>query len=238
MIPLITLEDDLTRHDAEQLQSSLATRVVAEDRFGRIALVAGVDVAYDPQSERAAAAIALLRADDLSVVDIITRISTARFPYVPGLLAFREAPAISAVLEAISVVPDLLLCDGQGIAHPRRFGLACHLGVMFDVPTIGCAKTCLLGGGPEPGLRRGDAAPLTDKGEILGCALRTRDHVKPVYVSPGHRISVSSACAWTLRLAPRYRRPEPLRLADHAARSALGQPSLPHPARRASRFAG
>jgi deoxyribonuclease V len=154
------------------------------------------------------------------VLDIITRNSTVGFPYIPGLLSFRELPAIRALLQDITILPDLLLCDGQGIAHPRRFGLACHLGVMFDVPTIGCAKTCLLGNGSEPGMTRGDSAPLMEQGEIVGCALRTRTQIKPVYVSPGHRISVQTACEWVLKFAPRFRLPEPLRLADQAARRA------------------
>src|SRR5512139_3311491 len=132
-------------------------------------------------------------------------------------------PAICSLLQQVTVIPDLLICDGQGIAHPRRFGLACHLGVMFDVPTIGCAKTRLLGTGCEPGMARGDSAVLLDRGEPVGCVLRTCSGVRPVYVSPGHRISVASACEWVLRLAPRFRLPQPLRLADQAARRALAQ---------------
>lgn len=221
MTPKLELPDGLNRDEAEQLQASLAARVITQDSFDRIDTVAGVDVAYDKQSNRVSAALALLKAGDLSVIQIVTRDSTARFPYVPGLLSLRELPAIRALLQAITISPDLLICDGQGIAHPRRFGLACHLGVMFDVPTIGCAKTCLLGGGSEPGMERGHSAPLLDKGETVGCALRTRTRVKPVYVSPGHRVSVPSACDWILALAPRYRLPEPLRLADQAARRAL-----------------
>ena len=220
MIPRLDLPDDLGREVAERLQADLAARVVLEDRFGRIDTVAGLDVAYDKQGNRATAAIVVVRAADLSVVETRTLDSAIRFPYIPGLLSFRELPAICALLQQVTVIPDLLICDGQGIAHPRRFGLACHLGVMFDVPAIGCAKTPLLGAVGEPGLARGDSAALLDRGDTVGCALRTRSGVKPVYVSPGHRISVASACEWVLKLAPRFRLPEPLRLADQAARRA------------------
>ena len=221
MTPKLDIPESLNSDEAKRLQASLAARVIAEDRFGRIDIVAGVDVAYDKEGNRATAAIAILRAHDLSVLDIFTRDSAISFPYVPGLFSFRELPAIRALLQDVTIIPDLLLCDGQGIAHPRRFGLACHLGVMFDVPTIGCAKTCLLGSGSEPGMERGDSAPLLDQGETVGCALRTRTRIKPVYVSPGHRVSVATASEWVLRLAPRFRLPEPLRLADQGARRAL-----------------
>lgn len=223
MIPKLGMPDVLERDAAERLQAALATRVIVADGFGRIETVAGVDVAYDRQGDRATAAIAVVRAADLSVVETKTLDAVVRFPYIPGLLSFRELPAIAALLRQVAVIPDLLICDGQGIAHPRRFGLACHLGVMFDVPTIGCAKTLLLGADGEPGMARGDSAALTHQGETVGCALRTRSGVRPVYVSPGHRVSVASACEWVLRLAPRFRLPEPLRLADQAARRALAR---------------
>lgn len=229
MIPKLDIPDGLSRDAAERLQAELAARVAVADRFGRIDTVAGLDVAYDRQGNLATAAIAVVRADDLSVVETRTLDTAIRFPYIPGLLSFRELPAICALLQQVSVIPDLLICDGQGIAHPRRFGLACHLGVMFDVPAIGCAKTPLLGAVCEPGLARGDSAPLLDKGEVVGCALRTRSGVKPVYVSPGHRISVASACEWVLKLSPRFRLPEPLRLADQAARTAQAARFIPRP---------
>jgi len=229
MIPKLDIPDGLSRDAAERLQADLAAQVVVEDRFGRIDTVAGLDVAYDKQGNWATAAVAVVRADDLSVVETRTLDSAIRFPYIPGLLSFRELPAICALLRQVTVTPDLLICDGQGIAHPRRFGLACHLGVMFDVPAIGCAKTPLLGAVCEPGLARGDSAALLDHGDTVGCALRTRSGVKPVYVSPGHRISVASACEWVLKLAPRFRLPEPLRLADQAARRAQADRFIAHP---------
>ena len=227
MIPKLDIPNGLSREEAERLQARLAARVIAEDRFGRIDIVAGVDVAYEKQGSRATAAIAILRTSDLSVMETRTLDSAVRFPYIPGLLSFRELPAICGLLQEITIIPDLLICDGQGIAHPRRFGLACHLGVMFDMPTIGCAKTLLLGSGREPGMGRGNSEPLLDKGETVGCALRTRTKIKPVYVSPGHRISVPTACEWVLKLASRFRLPEPLRFADQAARRALARSARP-----------
>lgn len=221
MIPKLDIPDDLNIEEAEQLQAALASQVIVEDRFSRTDIVAGVDVAYERNSNRAVAAVALLRASDLSVVETRTLESTVRFPYLPTLFAFRELPLICELLRDLAIIPDLLICDGHGIAHPRRFGLACHLGLMFDVPTIGCAKTLLIGCGAEPAMERGGSAPLLYKGETVGCTLRTRSKVKPVYVSPGHRVSVQSACGWVLKLAPRFRLPEPLRLADQAARKGL-----------------
>lgn len=222
MTPKLDIPRGLGREAAERLQTALAARVVVADRFDRIGTVAGVDVAYEKGGERAVAAVVVLRADDLCLVETRSLAGAAGASYRPGLLSFRELPVIAALLQQLEVTPDLLICDGQGIAHPRRFGLACHLGVMFDVPTVGCAKTRLLGRS-EPGPARGDAAVLVDRGEAVGCALRTRSGVKAVYVSPGHRISVAAACEWVLRLAPRFRIPEPLRLADQAARRALGE---------------
>lgn len=222
MIPILDVPQALTRDAAEALQARLASRVVVADRFERIDTVAGVDVAYAREGGRATAAVVVLQADGLGVVETRTLDVAVSFPYVPGLLSFRELPAISALLQQLTTIPDLLICDGQGIAHPRHFGLACHLGVMFAVPAIGCAKTPLVGAVRTPGAARGDRTALLDRGETVGCALRTRSGVKPVYVSPGHRISVASACEWVLRLAPRFRLPEPLRLADQAARRAEG----------------
>jgi deoxyribonuclease V len=139
------------------------------------------------------------------------------FPYVPGLLSFREAPLILAALEKITAVPDLIMVDGQGIAHPRRMGLASHLGLFLGVPTIGCAKSRLCGECEEPGNEPGSYADLTDKGEVIGATLRTRAGVKPVYVSIGHMIDLPSAMHWVLACCRGYRLPEPTRLAHQAA---------------------
>lgn len=138
-------------------------------------------------------------------------------PYMPGLLSFRELPAILAALQRLSSLPDLVLCDGQGIAHPRRFGVACHLGVETGLTTIGVGKTRLCGHAQPPGLERGQSTPLFHRGEVIGRLLRTRQNVRPVFVSSGHRISLDSATRLVLACAPRYRLPEPIRAADRLA---------------------
>nr|WP_245996961.1 endonuclease V [Nocardia pseudobrasiliensis] len=175
--------------------------------------VAGIDSAYDEDSN-VVTAVVVLDATTLETVDTATARGRVTFPYVPGLLAFRELPATIAALERLGTTPDLLLCDGQGIAHPRRFGLACHLGVLTGTPTIGVAKT-VWGEHTAPGRKRGASADITLDGEVVGRALRTRDGVKPVYVSVGHRIDLDTACAEVLALTPKYRQPETTRRADH-----------------------
>jgi deoxyribonuclease V len=201
--------------EATALQKQLAGLVVTEDRLDEpIRRVAGVDVAYADEGNRAFAAVALLDVDRLTLDSIVSAEAEARFPYSSGLLSFRELPILAAAFDKLGARPDLVICDGQGIAHPRRFGLACHVGVVYDVPTIGCAKTHLIGEAGEPDLARGSIAQLLSEGEIIGSVLRTRDGVKPLYVSPGHRISIGTACKWVLQLTPRYRLPEPIRIAD------------------------
>jgi deoxyribonuclease V len=157
----------------------------------------------------------------LNVVETSVIEDASHFPYIPGLFSFRELPSISKAPDKLKTTPDLVVCDGQGIAHPRRFGLACHSRIMFDVPAIGCGKTRLYGQSEEPGLKRGNYAPLFDNNEIIGNVLRTQDNVRPVYVSVGHRISLEVACDWIIRLFPNYRMPETTRHADHAVRMAL-----------------
>ncbi len=183
--------------------------------------VAGVDVAYDDGAGVVAAAAVVLDAGDLTVLDRATAVGPVAFPYVPGLLAFRELPTVLEALRRLRVAPGLVVCDGYGLAHPRRFGLACHLGVVTGLPTIGVAKSPFTFRHEPPGPSRGDAAPLLDAGEVVGRALRTRDGVKPVFVSAGHRTGLDAACAHVLRLTPRYRQPETTRLADRLCRDAL-----------------
>jgi deoxyribonuclease V len=223
MEPCFTHRWDLPVAEATRLQSELARRVVAEDRHGEIRTVAGVDVTYSSDSDRIVAAVAVLAADDLRLLETKTAEVLVSFPYVPSLFSFRELPAIVAVLRTLKLTPDLIVCDGQGIAHPRRFGLASHLGVLFDVATIGFAKTLLAGEAGEPDAERGSRSPILFHGEVVGNALRTRSGVEPVFVSPGHRISVTSACDWVLRLAPRFRLPETTRLADAIVRRGLAR---------------
>ncbi|HEX2316018.1 MAG TPA: deoxyribonuclease V [Thermomonospora sp.] len=183
--------------------------------------VAGLDVSYAEDGDRLAAAVVVLDAATLEPVEESVVTGTAAFPYVPGLFAFRELPALVEALERLSVTPDLLVCDGQGLAHPRRFGLACHLGVLTGLPSMGVAKNHLLGAYDPPGETRGSSADLTDGGEVVGRVLRTQTGVRPVFVSVGHRIDLATACRHALALSPRYRLPETTRRADHLSRRAL-----------------
>ncbi|GAA3891982.1 endonuclease V [Streptomyces sedi] len=190
-------------------------------------VVVGVDVAYDDARDLVAAAAVALDAASLEVVARATAVGRVDFPYVPGLLAFRELPTVLAALERLTVAPDLVVCDGHGLAHPRRFGLASHLGVIGDLPTIGVAKNPppppVREAAPGPAAERGSTAALLDPatGEEVGLALRTRDGVKPLYVSPGHRTTVDDARAHTLHLARGVRLPQTTRLADRLCREAL-----------------
>lgn len=184
--------------------------------------IAGLDIAYDTESDLIAAAVVVLNAHSLETLEQTTAVAEASFPYVPGLLAFREIPALVAALNQLRMDPDLLVCDGYGLAHPRRFGLACHLGVLTGLPSIGVAKTPFVGTAKENlDVQRGATADLVDGGELVGRAVRTRDGVKPVYVSIGHRIDLDTACAYTLALTTGFRQPETTRRADSLSRSAL-----------------
>ncbi|MFD5185344.1 endonuclease V [Streptomyces sp. NPDC058372] len=181
----------------------------------------GVDVAYDDARGLVAAAAVVLDAATLEVVEEATAVGPVSFPYVPGLLAFRELPAVLGALAALTAPPGLVVCDGYGVAHPRRFGLASHLGVLTGLPAIGVAKNPFTFTHRPPGGRRGDQTPLTDGTEEVGRALRTRAGVKPVYVSAGHGVPLEAAVAHTLRLAPAYRLPETTRRADALCREVL-----------------
>lgn len=183
--------------------------------------VTGVDVAYDDERDVVAAAAVVLDAATLDVVAEATAIGRVSFPYVPGLLAFREIPTVLAALDALPGDPGLVVCDGYGLAHPRRFGLAAHLGVLTGLPTIGVAKNPFTFTYDDPGTPRGSASPLLAGAEEVGRALRTRDGVKPVFVSVGHRVSLGNACAHILALTPDYRLPESTRRADSLCRRAL-----------------
>ena len=224
---------DLTPAQAIALQKTLAGAVVRSDRFGpggrrAIRRVAGVDAAFADGGRVIRAAAVVLDYPGLDVADQVLVERPTAFPYVPGLLSFREVPALLEALGELSVAPDLILCDGHGYAHPRRFGLACHLGLWLDTPTIGVAKSRLTGSHDEPGPAKGDVAwLLAGKGERpcerLGAVLRTRERVKPVYVSAGHRISLRTAVSLSLACATRYRLPEPTRLADKLSKAHRGR---------------
>ena len=208
---------DLTPKEAIALQTALRGRVVRKDRIGAVRRVAGVDVGFEQDGRVTRAAVAVLDFPDLALVEqVVVRAATA-FPYVPGLLSFREAPAVLAAFEEIRVAPDLILYDGQGIAHPRRFGIASHVGLLLDCPSIGVAKSRLVGEHRMPATRRGAWTPLRDAGEVIGAVLRTRASVKPLYVSIGHRVSLETAVRWTLACVTRYRLPETTRWAHRLA---------------------
>ncbi|MFJ6572807.1 deoxyribonuclease V [Streptomyces sp. NPDC091292] len=212
-----------TEAQARAVQDELRGRVV-RDEPGPVAgagRVTGVDVAYDDARDRVVAAAVVLDAATLTVVEQATAVGRVSFPYVPGLLAFREIPTVVAALGALRGDPGLVVCDGYGLAHPRRFGLASHLGVLTGLPTIGVAKNPFTFTHAEPSTARGSVAPLMDGDEEVGAALRTRDGVKPVYVSVGHRVSLPTACAHTLHLTPDYRLPETTRHADALCRRTL-----------------
>lgn len=216
---------DLTPAEARALQAELAEKVVTIDRFGDIRRVAGVDIGFEDGGRITRAAVAVLDFPGLSPVDeAVVRRPTA-FPYVPGLLSFREIPAALDAFAVLGATPDLLLCDGQGFAHPRRFGLACHLGWLLDTPCIGVAKSRLIGTFTPPADERGAWSPLLDDGEVIGAAVRTRAGVRPVYVSIGHAIGLESAIRLTLACTPRYRLPATTRHAHRLASARRGCPN-------------
>lgn len=196
---------------AREIQEALRERVVREDAFGPLRRLAATDVSYDRGSPVLWAAVVVVDADTGERLEVGRARDVARFPYVPGFLSFREIPPLLRAFECLREAPDLVLVDGQGLAHPRRFGLASHLGVLLDLPSVGCAKSRLVGTHREPGPRRGAHVRLLDAGETVGEVVRTRDGVAPVYVSIGHRVGLASARRLVLRFASRHRLPEALR---------------------------
>lgn len=213
--PRLVHEWGLSEVQAVELQKKLASKVVTHDHnLNCVNYVAGVDVAYDEKSNNQFAAVVVLDANSFELIDSSIAQESVKFPYIPGLFSFREMPTIAKALKKLKTIPDLIVCDGQGVAHPRRFGLACHLGIMFNIPTIGCGKTRLLGDANEPGPNRGDSEPLMDSGKVVGSVLRTQDNIKPLFVSIGHLISLKTACEWIIKLTPQFRLPETTRQAD------------------------
>lgn len=199
------------------LQQRLRDRVIRADPPGPVRFVAGLDVGFERHDTVVRAAVAVLSFPDLRMADQVVARLPVTFPYIPGLLSFREVPALLAALDRLGQRPDLLLCDGQGLAHPRRFGLACHLGILTGIPSIGVAKSLLIGTFESLPKQRGAWRPLRDRGETIGAALRTRDGVAPVYVSIGHRISLETAIGMVLACTPKYRLPETTRAAHRLA---------------------
>ena len=202
---------------ARAVQESLRGKVIAGDKLGVVKTVAGVDVGFERAGAVTRAAVVVLDFPSLEPREQAVARQPTRFPYVPGFLSFREAPAVLAALEQLRQAPDLLLCDGQGIAHPRRFGIACHLGVLTDIPSIGVAKSRLIGTHGTVPEEKGAWVPLMEAGEVIGAVLRTRNGVKPLYVSIGHRVSLDTAIDYVLRCTTKYRLPETTRLADRLA---------------------
>lgn len=202
---------------AREVQESLRTRVIREDVLGPVCHVAGVDVGFEGNGRITRAAVAVLEFPGLALRDQAISRSPTCFPYIPGYLSFRELPAVLQALDQLVLKPDLLLCDGQGLAHPRRFGLACHLGVLTDIPSVGVAKSRLIGVHADLPAGKGQWVPLLDKGETVGAVLRTRSNVSPVYVSIGHRISLGTAIDYVLRCTTRFRLPETTRWAHRLA---------------------
>lgn len=206
-----------TIEQARLVQEQLRDRVVLDDRLSEIRWIGGADLGFEDQGTIARAAVVVLRFPDLERVEsAIARMPTP-FPYVPGFLSFREVPAILQAFQQLHQKPDIILCDGQGYAHPRRFGLACHLGVLLDLPTIGAAKSRLLGEHDPLGPAKGDWQPMIDRAETVGAVVRSRHNCRPLYVSSGHRVSLPTAIDLVLRCTTRYRLPETTRWADAIA---------------------
>ena len=208
---------DVSPKEAVAIQRRLASQVVGEGAPRGVRRIAGADISVDRAAGRGTGAVVVLSYPELEVVEVSVEQAPLTFPYVPGLLSFREIPVLREAFARVTGPIDLLLVDGQGLAHPRRFGLACHLGLLLNVPAIGCGKSRLLGEHDMPDEAAGSRADLRDGGELIGSVLRTRDGVKPLFISIGHRIGLAEAEAWVLRCCRGYRLPEPTRLADKAA---------------------
>lgn len=204
---------DVSPEEAIEIQNRLRVQLDLHRAPEQIETVAGIDVSYDKGSDWLFAAIVVLRLRDLATLDAASATATVSFPYIPGLLSFRECPVVLQAWEKLRVRPDCLMCDGQGIAHPRRLGIASHLGLWLDMPSIGCAKSLLVGEYREPGEQRGSLEPLYHRGEQVGVILRTKDGVQPVFVSPGHKITLQKAVETVLACCTKYRLPEPTRQA-------------------------
>jgi deoxyribonuclease V len=224
---------NVTPREAARIQLRLRERLELDDRLPQIAAIAGADIALDLRRGWAIAGVILYRFPEMVEIERVAARSRIAFPYVPGLLSFREIPVLLKAFARLRQAPDLIFCDGQGYAHPRRFGLACHLGILLDCPTIGCAKSILVGTAREPSQKPGAWAPLKDKGETIGAALRTRAGVKPMYISQGHRISLERAIEFSRAVGGPFRIPHPTREADifvEALKHSGEQPSRRMPA--------
>ena len=205
---------DVSPQEAVQLQKQIREKIIPYGKVKSVRLVAGADVAYDKKSNTTYAGVVVLRLTDLAIVETSMASCPTSFPYIPGLLSFREGPAILEALDKLKVRPDLLIFDGQGIAHPRRFGIASHIGLLTAIPSIGCAKKILVGGFDRLASKRGSFTFLMDKGEVIGAAVRTRNNVSPVFVSIGHRVNLQDSIRYVLSCCRGFRLPETTRRAD------------------------
>ena len=222
MRPVETHRWDLAPAEARALQETLAARVeLTNSAPSQPAYIAGVDVSGAFSDGETLGAVVVMTWPALEIAEVRVARKRPPMPYTPGLLSFRETPVLIDALAKLVHRPDLLIADGHGIAHPRRFGIASHLGLLFDIPAIGLAKSRLVGEADPPGPTRGSLSPLIHRGEVIGAVLRTREGVSPVYVSAGHKIDLEGAAQWVLSTAVRYRLPEPTRLAHHAASGKL-----------------
>ncbi len=199
------------------LQKELRKQVITSDQLGSVRYVAGVDVGFEQAGEVTRAAVAILRFPELDLVEQAVAKAPTNFPYIPGLLSFREIPALLMALEKIKQEPDIILCDGQGIAHPRRMGIATHLGLLIDKPTIGVGKSLLVGKYQMPPEAQGKWSPLIHNGETIGAVLRTRSGYNPLFISPGHKVSLQTSIEYVLKCTTKYRLPETTRMAHHLA---------------------
>lgn len=215
---------ELTAREAQEIQRRLASQVSRRSEVDSPVLIAGVDISSPDAGGVAKGAVVVLRYPELTLLESSVVEMTVSFPYVPGLLSFRESPLIIAACEKLAKAPDLILVDGQGIAHPRRMGLASHLGLLLDTPTIGCAKSILCGRHGVVGAEPGSYAELIDGGEVIGAALRTKTGSNPIYVSIGHKVDLEVAVYWVMTCLKGYRLPEPTRLAHLAAAGRLSYP--------------
>jgi deoxyribonuclease V len=232
---------DVTPQQAREIQLELRGRIERTDRLPPVRRMAGADVALDLDRGRAIAGVIVYRFPDMVELERTWAARPLAFPYVPGLLSFRETPVLLEAFERLRQEPDVIFYDGHGYAHPRRFGITCHLGVLLDRPTIGCAKSLLIGSHAEPPRRVGGWTPLRDGGEIIGAVLRTRAGVKPIYVSQGHRVSLERALQLTCAVCDGFRIPRPTREADHfvgAVKRGEGNPGGPGQAGEPERLVG
>lgn len=208
------------------IQNRLRARVITTDQFETITTVAGIDAGFEQEGTITRAAVVVLKLPELTLLEQAIAYRPTTFPYVPSLLSFREMPTVLDALTQLTLEPDLIVCDGAGIAHPRRLGIASHLGILIDKPTIGVAKSRLIGTHDELPAEKGAWVPLMDQGETIGAVLRSRTGTKPLYVSPGYRISLETAVDYVLQCTPKYRLPETTRLADRLASNRGPMPSV------------